>query len=276
MEKKIKISIFLFCVATAFTSHAKERKKSIDAHSEAVESCVTLTNKSVKDLGVTAEYQGIPQNEWRQIVASMCLGGIAAAREAHSKSELDTYWLQVHQKYAEANAGALSTPLDPAWTISTKYFNKLHPEAEKQRQEEKRKSRETQAKIDAELDAKIGFPKLPSNYTNEQFNTAYNYFINTKKVKGGRSIRETCEKAIKENSFLGNFSFTQMVTAHGYDEQAVTVCKNVMAYTVSNGKYGDNPQKIAISSNQGELSKIPYPGNKYMAIVADWASSNAE
>ncbi|EAO7510852.1 hypothetical protein TX36_23075 [Salmonella enterica] len=276
MEKKIKLSILLLFAATSFASHAKENHKSIDAHGEAVESCVTLTNKSVKDLGVTAEYQGITQNEWRQIVASMCLGGIAAAREAASKDELDTYWLKVHQKYAEANAGALSTPIDPAWTISTKYFNKLHPEIEKQRQEEKRKTQEMKAKFDAEFDANIGFPKLPSNYTNEQFNTAYNYFINTKKVKGGQSIRETCQKAIKDNNFLGNFSFTQRMTAHNYDKQAVTVCQNVMVFTISNGKYGDNPQKIAISSSQGELSKIPYPGNKYMAMVADWASSNAK
>ncbi|MBA7802508.1 hypothetical protein HV170_13385 [Citrobacter freundii] len=275
MEKKIKLSIFLFCVAT-FTSHAKEGNKSIDAYNEAVKSCDILTNKSVKDLGVSAEYQGISQDEWRQLVSNICLSGITVARKASSKSELDTYWLQIHQKFAEANAGALSTPIDPAWTISTKYFNKLHPEVEKQRQEEKRKSQETKAKIDAEFDAKIGFPKLPSNYTNEQFNTAYNYFIYTKKVKGGQSIRETCQKAIKDNNFLGNFSFTQRMTAHNYDEHAVTVCQNVMVFTISNGKYGDNPQKIAISSSQGELSKIPYPGNRYMAMVADWASSNAK
>ncbi|HDL6962217.1 TPA: hypothetical protein PXM28_001459 [Yersinia enterocolitica] len=275
--KNIKNSSILLLGITISTQlSAKESKLEALAHSNAVESCATLTNKSVDDLGVSAEYKGVLRQQWRQIVGSMCLNGITAARNAKSEDSLNDYWFGMKQKYFEANAGVLATPLDPAWEISKKYFNALNPDAANRKIEQKKKASEDKAKRDAAFDAEIGFPHLPQGYSEDQFNTAYRYFINTKKTKGGLSIKETCEKAIKKNNFLSNYSILQMITAHGYDEQAVVICQNVMVYNVSLGKYGENPQEIIISSTQGELSEFSYPGNNYMAIVARWADSNAK
>lgn len=120
------LSLSLMGIVIISQAHAADSKENARAHSEAVESCVALTNKSVSDLGVWAEHQGISQQQWRQLVAVTCLNGITAARESKSEDELDTYWFEMKQKYAEANAGPLSTPIDPAWSISTKYFRALN------------------------------------------------------------------------------------------------------------------------------------------------------
>ncbi|UNK62472.1 hypothetical protein [Buttiauxella ferragutiae] len=271
----ISLSIGLLAMLTSGASISSTQKNK--SYENAFEECGVITNKAVSNWGDWASTQGLTPQELRKIVGTMCINGITAARDSQNKTELSLYWNALATRFRDAGLAPLS--VNAVWDaqkISMNYFMSLHPDLARQESERERIASEEKARKDTALDTDIGFPLLTKNHTQEQFNTAYNYFINTKKVKGGLSIRETCEKAIKENSFLSNFSFTQMVTAHGYDEQAIIVCQNVMVYAVSNGRYGDSPQKITISSNQGDLSKFSYPGNKYMAIVAEWAGSNAK
>lgn len=208
MDTKIVFSITPFLLAI-FQSAAAENKSSTLAHSNAVESCATLADRSTKELGVYAEHSGIPIKQWRKIVGVMCMNGITAARDAGSEKELDEYWYVMKQKYFDANAGALAAPLDPAWSISKKYFQSIHGIKEKEAPP---------------------YPSLSKNPTAEEKVAAVEEYA-SKKLLRGMPIKHHCE-FMTEKMPNGNPPLESLRSA------AIRTCEGVMIHNFTKGKHG--------------------------------------
>lgn len=224
--------------------YAKEGGLEIEAQGKAVEKCADLTNKSVTDLGVSAQYQGLSLQQWRKIVGSMCLNGITAARDAKSKDDLDTYWLGLKQNYIDAQAGVLSTPLDAAWSISQDYFFSIHG---------------IKAKEDTD------YPELPENPTSEEKIAAIEKYSSQKMLRG-IPIKAHCEK-ISES--MPNKS----APPPELKKVALQICEGVMTMNFTKNKHGLSGEKaLEITKKSYNPNSIEY---KYIKQVINISYSES-
>lgn len=278
----MKTSILFLAIPvlmTATIAYSKAPVSSVEekARIKAIQACDDLSDKESNSWSGWAASQGITKNELAQAVSGLCTSGIVTARNAKYEQDIYEWQTAMFNRVASLGLGPLNVnAVQTSTYIAKEYFRALHPEVTKRKAENERLAAQEKALRDDAMEKEVGFPKLPEKYTQEQFNTAYTYFINTKTVKGGRSIRETCEKAIKDISFLSNYSFMQRAIARGYDDQAVSVCQRVMVHKMSYGKYGKSAEELIHSASYGELNKLTYPGDRYMAIVAKWADENTK